>query len=118
MLFLAAIGIESYNDVSIKRAFGRVVVGVSKFMTTVDRGWSVVLPEGKNVGSIAKKSLGDCRQLFNTKERTVLSGAKVTMTEAAVDGYTVRSTGPGLPVALRYFGVDFYGDLPMNGRNR
>ena len=118
MLLLAALDVESYNDISIKRAFGPVVVGVSRFMTTADRGSSVVLPEGKNVESIAGKALGDCRQLFNTKERTVLSGAKVTMTEAAVDGYTVRSTVPGLPVALRYFGVDFYGDLPMNGRNR
>ena len=40
------------------------------------------------------------------------------MKEAAVDGYTVRSTGLGLPVALRYFGVDVHGDLPMNRRNR
>ena len=98
--------------------FGRVVVGVSRFMTTADRGSSVVLPEGKNVGSIAEKALGDCRQLLSFKERTVLSGAKVIMKEAAVDGYTVRSTGPGLPVALRYFGVDVHGEVPMNRRNR
>ena len=118
MLLLAALDVESYNDISIKRAFGPVVVGVSRFMTTADRGSSVVLPECKNVESIAGKALGDCRQLFNAKERTVLSGAKVTMMEAAVDGYMLRSTVLELPVALRYFGVDVHGDLPMNGRNR
>ena len=118
MLLLAALDVESYNDISIKRAFGPVVVGVSRFMTTADRGSSVVLPKGKNIESIAGKALGDCRQLLSTKESTVLSGAKVTMTEAAVDGYTVRSTDLGLPVALRYFVVDVHGDLPMNGRNR
>ena len=118
MLLLAALDVESYNDISIKRAFGPVVVGVSRFMTTADRGSSVVLPKGKNIESIAGKALGDCRQLLSTKESTVLSGAKATMTEAAVDGYTVRSTDLGLPVARRYFVVDVHGDLPMNGRNR
>ncbi len=36
-------------------------------MTTTDRGSSVILPEVKNVGSIAGRALSDGRQLLNSK---------------------------------------------------
>ncbi len=45
-------------------------------MTTTDRGSSVILPEVKNVGSIAGRALSDGRQLLNTKRFTVRSGSE------------------------------------------
>ena len=72
-------------------------------------GWITVQGEGR-VGSHAVATPTLIRFGEMTSDELFISA------DAATAGYTVKNTGPGPLVSLRYFGPDVQSDLPMHGR--
>ncbi len=71
-------------------------------------GWITVQGEGRvGVHAVATPTLIRFGEM--THDELFISA------EAATNGYEVANTGPGPLVALRYFGPDVHGDLPMHG---
>jgi hypothetical protein len=72
-------------------------------------GWITVQGEGTvGVHDVATPTLIRFGQM--TADELFISA------DAATAGYTVKNTGPGPLVSLRYFGPDVHSDLPMHGR--
>jgi hypothetical protein len=72
-------------------------------------GWITVQGEGTvGVHDVATPTLIRFGQM--TADELFISA------DAAAAGYTVKNTGPGPLVSLRYFGPDVHSDLPMHGR--